>query len=262
MARIRTIKPEFWTHAQVVECSTNARLLFIGLWNFCDDHGRHPLAVKQIKAEIFPADDISLDSIRGMILELSKNGLIGIYSVDNKEFLHVLGWHHQRIDKRQEPKYPGPQEGVPRTFQECSTLEGIKEGKGKEGKNTEEDKSSSGAPAPNGVDGKPPYWPKRDGYKRLQGEPDPKLMFAMGRDMFGDRSGASIVGKLKSALTEYTRRSGADPEITRAGIELLLMAHDAGEPKPYLMKIIHNLEMDEDVHWPSEVHPLTAEPQH
>jgi len=42
MARIRTIKPEFWVSEQVGECSPNARLLFIGMWNFCDDRGVHP----------------------------------------------------------------------------------------------------------------------------------------------------------------------------------------------------------------------------
>ena len=32
MARIRTVKPEFWTDEKVVECSIPARLLFIGLF--------------------------------------------------------------------------------------------------------------------------------------------------------------------------------------------------------------------------------------
>lgn len=31
MARIRSIKPEFWVSEQIGECSTNARLTFIGL---------------------------------------------------------------------------------------------------------------------------------------------------------------------------------------------------------------------------------------
>ena len=42
MARIRSIKPQFWTSEQIADCSSNARLLFIGLWNFCDDCGVHP----------------------------------------------------------------------------------------------------------------------------------------------------------------------------------------------------------------------------
>ena len=55
MARIRTIKPEFWTSEQVVECSPTARLLFIGLWNFCDDAGNQPASAKQSRCRFFPA---------------------------------------------------------------------------------------------------------------------------------------------------------------------------------------------------------------
>jgi hypothetical protein len=110
MARYRTIKPEFWTSAQVIECSTNARLLFIGLWNFCDDAGRHPLRPKQIKAEVFPADDFSPDDIQRMLAELSANGLISPYTVDGQEYFQVTGWHHQKIDRPQKPKCPPPPE--------------------------------------------------------------------------------------------------------------------------------------------------------
>lgn len=108
MPRIRSIKPEFWVSEQVMECSPTTRLLFIGLWNFCDDHGRLPLKPKQIKASIFPGDDISAIDVQGMIHELSRNKLILTYTVDEQEYLWVTGWHHQRIDKRQSPKYPGP----------------------------------------------------------------------------------------------------------------------------------------------------------
>lgn len=108
MARIRSIKPEFWTSEQVMECSTTARLMFIGLWNFADDCGRLPLSLKTIKAQIFPSDDLASDSIRGMINELSESGLLLIYTADGKEFLQITGWQHQRIDKPQAPKYPAP----------------------------------------------------------------------------------------------------------------------------------------------------------
>ena len=110
MSRIRSIKPEFWTNLQVGECSRDARLLFIGMWNFCDDFGRHPNAPKQLKALVFPYDDIPAESVRRMIDELSSNGLIKCYSVDNKEFFEVVGWQHQKIDRPQSPKYPAPSE--------------------------------------------------------------------------------------------------------------------------------------------------------
>jgi hypothetical protein len=108
MARIRSIKPEFWTSEQVMECSTNARLLFIGLWNFCDDAGRMPLSPKRIKAQVFPSDDIVAEDVRRMIDELSANGLLRLYEVDGKEFLAVTGWHHQKIDRPQKSQIPDP----------------------------------------------------------------------------------------------------------------------------------------------------------
>lgn len=142
MSRIRTIKPEFWTSEQIMECSTNARLLFIGLWNFCDDAGRHPLAPKRVKAEIFPADDFTADDVRRMIDELESKGLIVTYTVDDIEYLAVTGWHHQKIDKPQKPKYPGPDDAhssnVRRPF--------AAEGKGREGKGEERAAQQSSTP--------------------------------------------------------------------------------------------------------------------
>jgi hypothetical protein len=108
VSRIRTIKPEFWAHPKVVECSTNARLMFIGLWNFCDDAGRHAFSPKQIKMEIFPGDNFATEDILRMLDELSSNGLLIVYRVDNKDILQVTGWEHQKIDHPQKAKFPGP----------------------------------------------------------------------------------------------------------------------------------------------------------
>lgn len=99
MARIRTIKPEFWSSEQVMECQALTRLLFIGIWNFCDDGGNHPDSEKTIKARVFPGDEISSSSIRRMLDELSSNGLLVFYEHSGKRYLHVSGWEHQRIDK-------------------------------------------------------------------------------------------------------------------------------------------------------------------
>ncbi|MGP9823780.1 DnaT-like ssDNA-binding domain-containing protein [Ectopseudomonas khazarica] len=105
MARIRSIKPEFWTSEQVMECQPLARLLFIGLWNFCDDAGNHPDAEKTIKALIFPGDDIDSLTVRRLLDELSAHGLLSFYEHEGKRYLHVSGWKHQKIDKPT-VKYP------------------------------------------------------------------------------------------------------------------------------------------------------------
>lgn len=40
MAKIRSIKPDFFTSEDVSALPLRARLTWIGLWTHCDDHGR------------------------------------------------------------------------------------------------------------------------------------------------------------------------------------------------------------------------------
>lgn len=130
MARIRTIKPEFWTSEKVVECSAFARLLFIGLWNFADDAGRIEDSAKQMKMKVFPGDDLSVDTIHGLLSELSMNELVTRYEVDNKGYIQVKGWHHQKINRPNPSKLPPP----PVTTHGALTEQTPPEGKGREGK--------------------------------------------------------------------------------------------------------------------------------
>lgn len=109
MARIRTIKPEFWTSEQIVECSPNARLLFIGLWNFCDDAGRHPASSKRLKMEVFPADDFGTEKVSGWVDELIRVGLVEFYLVGSEGFWQVTGWHHQKVERPTIKYPPNPQ---------------------------------------------------------------------------------------------------------------------------------------------------------
>ncbi len=113
MARIRTIKPEFWTSEQIVECSPNARLMFIGLMNFADDNGVHPAKPMRIKMQVFPGDAFSASEIEGFLDELQAAGLIQIYEVDGESFLMITGFtKHQKIDQPSY-KFPLPNGKVP-----------------------------------------------------------------------------------------------------------------------------------------------------
>lgn len=140
MARIRTIKPSFWTSEQVVECSTNARLLFIGIWNFADDGGVIPASVKSLKMQIFPGDDFSASDIQQWVNELIETELLIEYQVDGKLYWAVSGWHHQKID-RPSKLYPAPilTKFADRSTNDPRTLDGRHppEGRGKEGKGKE-----------------------------------------------------------------------------------------------------------------------------
>lgn len=136
MARIRTVKPELWTSEQFVECSPNARLLFIGLFNFVDDSGIHPLKPMRIKMQIFPADGFDKAAMDAMLWELADAGLIDVYEVEGAEYLIITGFaKHQRIDQPTY-KHPLPSGEVPqnirRAFSEHSA--NVHPRKGKEGK--------------------------------------------------------------------------------------------------------------------------------
>lgn len=127
MARIRTIKPEFWVDEKIVEVSFPARLLFIGLWNFSDDYGRMEFREKKIKMQIFPADSLQ---ITPLFEELEREELIERYVVDDNEYLQVKGFSkHQKIDSRAVEKIP-PNPNSPPDFR-GNDLGGEKEGKGK-----------------------------------------------------------------------------------------------------------------------------------
>lgn len=118
MSRIRTVKPEFFTSEQVAECSPTARLLFIGLWCFCDDQGVHPDSIKRIKMELFPADEnITTKHISAMIGELIEQKLLARYKHENQSYLLVTGWKHQKIDKPT-IRYPAPND--PRSLHDNS----------------------------------------------------------------------------------------------------------------------------------------------
>ena len=106
MARIRTIKPEFWSDERIVELDFWIRLLFVGLWNFADDEGRMVRSEKRIKMQIFPGDS---PNIQGGLNELSRAGLIECYVIDGVEYLHIPTFlKHQRVDHPSKSKIPPP----------------------------------------------------------------------------------------------------------------------------------------------------------
>jgi hypothetical protein len=96
MARIRTIKPDFWTDEKLVECSPTARLFFIGMWNFADDSGNLARSSKKLKMQILPSDNVDAECL---VMELINQGVLVEYSVCGEKYLHIKGFtKHQKID--------------------------------------------------------------------------------------------------------------------------------------------------------------------
>jgi hypothetical protein len=130
MARIRSIKPEFWTDEKIVKLSPLARLLFIGLWNFADDEGRMKFSPVTIKLQILPLETSALSEEFG---ELRREGLIITYEAEGSQYLQVTNFsEHQKVDKRTPSKLPRPPSNSPEPPR-TSPLDQGREGKGMEG---------------------------------------------------------------------------------------------------------------------------------
>lgn len=125
MARIRTIKPEFWDSPSTTSVSFPARLLFIALWNWADDYGRGTANLKELEGFAFPNDDEfcscggntahrsgNTATFRDLVAEVSGAFGVVFYKVNNRPYYEIPSWsEHQRNEKRSKAsKYPGPEE--------------------------------------------------------------------------------------------------------------------------------------------------------
>lgn len=143
MARIRTIKPDFWTSEALSECSLSARLLFIGTWNFADDAGNLERSSKRLKMQIFPGDNLEIEPL---IQELITHGLLIEYSVSGKKYMHIPGFRdHQVINRPSKPSCPPYDDSM--NTHGVLTEDSLTEGKGRERKGKEKEEEP-GANAP------------------------------------------------------------------------------------------------------------------
>jgi hypothetical protein len=100
VARIRTIKPAFFTSDQVCACSPLSRLLFIGLWCEADRDGRLHDKPNQIKFRVLPGDDCDVDAL---LWELVKNGLVARFEAPDP-YIQILKFtDHQRPHPKEPP---------------------------------------------------------------------------------------------------------------------------------------------------------------
>lgn len=98
--RIRTIKPEFWMHEGLCNCSEFTRLLAIALLNWSDDEGYFMANPVLIRGQIFPfLDDSKI--IPRSLQDLSRVGWITIGKDDQGRDVGMVKnfGKHQRVDK-------------------------------------------------------------------------------------------------------------------------------------------------------------------
>jgi hypothetical protein len=147
MARIRTIKPDFFTSEDVVTLSPLARLLYIATWQEADREGRFVWRPKTLKLRYLPGDQCDIDQLAA---ELVSSGLVVPYQAGAQTYAEIPTFaKHQVINNRESASTIPPRA----TDASCTRDQRVtdatttplmgKEGKGKEGKDIGEDADAS-----------------------------------------------------------------------------------------------------------------------
>lgn len=147
MARIRTIKPEFWKHEDLSALPEITHMLAAALLNHADDEGYFNANPALVKAECLPLREYSL-STQEMLNQLSNVGYIELGAgADGKRYGRVVKFdEHQRVNRPTASKIKvihivwGDGLSTHGALSEDSSPER----KGKEGKGREQGKQSTG----------------------------------------------------------------------------------------------------------------------
>jgi uncharacterized phage protein (TIGR02220 family) len=104
MARIRTIKPEFFTSEDIVALQPFARLLYIALWCEADREGRLAWRPQTFKMRYLPADSVDIGAL---CQELTGRELVQLYG---NGYAFIPGFaSHQHVNPREAAsKLPEP----------------------------------------------------------------------------------------------------------------------------------------------------------
>jgi hypothetical protein len=138
MARIRTVKPDFFKHEELYQLEINEKLplrvAFVGLWCVCDREGRFKWRPNQLKLDILPYDKIDFSRV---LDALATHGFIVEYVAEDENnygFVPTFLQHQVINNRESESVLPSP-------FDASSTRDpralSKNKGKGKEGKGRE-----------------------------------------------------------------------------------------------------------------------------
>ena len=125
MARIRTIKPEFFRHEGLQDLAAqrgvHLMLVFAGLWGHCDKSGRFEWKPRSLKLDILPF--LEFDMAQALD-DLAEAGFLTRYEVDGRAYGEIPSFaKHQRISGKesQEPeKHPARADLSPGSHREAS----------------------------------------------------------------------------------------------------------------------------------------------
>jgi hypothetical protein len=203
VARIRTIKPEFFTSEDIVSLSPLARLLYIAIWCEADKEGRLAWKPMTFKLRYFPGDSCD---IQALCKELVDVGMVKLYG-DGLAYVPQFT-KHQHVNPRESASIlPDPEGSRVGTRHDASARVNSeidpqvgREGKGKEG----DTRDTSREDLPTGFADFWKTWPNTD-RKQARG----KCLEAW-KKAHGERDAAVILAHVESMKSSqsWTKNSG------------------------------------------------------
>lgn len=110
MARIRSVYPGLFVDDAFMELSFVARILLIGIWIQCDDHGVFEFRPKSLKAAVFPGDDgLDMDAL---LKELVEHECIRVFDIDGKAYGAARNFCKYQHPKKPTYYYPVRKAGI------------------------------------------------------------------------------------------------------------------------------------------------------
>ncbi len=160
MARIRTLKPDFFRSPDTAKADFPVRIFYQALWCWADDFGVGETNINGLLGFAFPDDDeFTAQDVRRFCADCAQHFGVAFYAVSGRHYYAIPSWEkHQKLERRTERrKNPGPDDpnAVPdQRFHGCAdsapemwrerraktVLEG-EQGKGNRGRGTGEDEA-------------------------------------------------------------------------------------------------------------------------
>lgn len=111
MARIRTLKPEFWGDEKLASMPALTRLVFLGLVSQADDAGRLVDNIKTLDGLLFPETEDTCRTALGELADAER--ILRYQSESGQRLIQIVNWHkHQKVDHPSKHVLPAPPEGV------------------------------------------------------------------------------------------------------------------------------------------------------
>lgn len=134
MARIRTIKPEFYRHLELWRAERDSglplRVAFSGLWCAADREGRFRWQPLVLKLDVLPFDPVDFEAVLDALVAA---GFLRKYAVDGAEYGAIPSFaRHQLVNNREKAStLPAPVDDACATREDNAQAEGEGEGNGK-----------------------------------------------------------------------------------------------------------------------------------